>query len=68
MLIYDSIEAFRIVEKMKRQIKNCFKINDKQSIKMPKKDQYIKLKNFGRKTKSPFLIYADFEKHFSALR
>ena len=28
---------------------------------MSKKDEYIKLKNFGRKIKSPFMIYADFE-------
>ena len=30
-------------------------------IKMPKKSQYVKLKNFERKIKSPFMIYADFE-------
>ena len=28
---------------------------------MPKKAEYIKFKNFGRKIKSPFMIYADFE-------
>ena len=28
---------------------------------MPKKGEYIKLKNFRRKIKSPFMIYADFE-------
>ena len=28
---------------------------------MPKKGQYIKFKNFERKIKSPFMIYADFE-------
>ena len=30
-------------------------------LKMPKKGEYIKFKNFGRKIKSPFMIYADFE-------
>ena len=28
---------------------------------MPGKGKYIKFKNFGRKIKSPFMIYADFE-------
>ena len=28
---------------------------------MPKKGEYIKFKNFGRKIKSPFMIYTDFE-------
>ena len=28
---------------------------------MPKKGEYIKLKHFGRKIKSPLMIYADFE-------
>ena len=39
----------------------CFKINGKQTIKMPKKGEYIKFKNFERNIKSPFMIYADFE-------
>ena len=29
--------------------------------KVPKKGEYIKFKHFGRKIKSPFMIYADFE-------
>ena len=53
--------VFRIVEKLKCYIKDCFKINVKQTFKMPKKGEYIKLKNFERKIKSPFVIYADFE-------
>ena len=28
---------------------------------MPKKGKYFKFKNYGRKNKSPFIIYADFE-------
>ena len=28
---------------------------------MPKKGEYVKFKNFERKIKSPFMIYADFE-------
>ena len=46
---------------LKRHIKNCFQINGKQAIKMPKKGEYVKFKNFERKIKSSFMIYADFE-------
>ena len=44
---------------MKFYIKNCFEINDKQIIKIPKKGEYAK--NYQRRIKSPFMIYADFE-------
>ena len=30
-------------------------------IKMSKKDEYVRLKDYERKIKSPFMIYADFE-------
>ena len=43
------------------QIKDCFEINSKQTIKMSKKDEYLKFKNFEKKVKSPFMIYAYFE-------
>ena len=36
-------------------------INGKQKIVMPKKGKYIKFKNYERKIKSAFMIYADFE-------
>ena len=55
------LQAFRIAEKLKCHIKDYFKINHKQTIKMPKKGEYIKFKNFRRKIKSPFMIYANFE-------
>ena len=55
------LQAFRTAEKLKCHIKDCFKINGKQTIKMPKKGEYVKFKNFERKIKSPFMIYADFE-------
>ena len=55
------VQFFRTAEKLKCHIKNCFKINGKKTVKMPKKGEYIKSKNFGRKIKSPFMIYADFE-------
>ena len=43
------------------QIKDCFEINSKQTIKMSKKDEYLKFKNFEKKVKSTFMIYAYFE-------
>ena len=46
---------------MKCHIKECFKINGKQTITMPKKGECVKFKNFRRKIKSPFMIYADFQ-------
>ena len=30
-------------------------------IKMPKKGEYVRFKNYENKIKSPFMIYADFE-------
>ena len=31
-------------------------------IKIPKKDEYVRYKNYERRIKSPFMIYADFER------
>ena len=42
-------------------IKENFKINIKQVVKMSKKSKYVNFKSFQRKIKSPFMIYADFE-------
>ena len=53
--------AFITEEILKHHIKDYFKINGKQTIKMPKKGEYVKFKNFGRKIKSPFMLYVDFE-------
>ena len=55
------LQAFKIAEKLKCYIKYCFKINGKQTIKVPKKGEYIEFKSFGRKIKSPFMFYADFK-------
>ena len=54
------LQAFSTKEISKRHVKDCFKINGKQRIIMPKKDEYVKFKNYERKIKSPFMIYADF--------
>ena len=55
------LQGFRTVEKLEYHVKDCFKINRKRTIDMPKKSEYIKVKNLGRKVKSPFMIYADFK-------
>ena len=38
-------------EILKRHIKDCFKINGKQTIKVPRKGEYVKLKKFEKKKK-----------------
>ena len=55
--------VYKLLEqkKLKRDIRGCFKINDKQRIIMTKKGEYVKLKNCDSKIKSPSLTYADFE-------
>ena len=53
--------AFRTVEKLKCQIKDCFKVNCKQRIKMPKKRWVRYIQKLWKKKKLPFMIYADFE-------
>ena len=58
------LQAFSTKAILKRHIKVCFKFNGKKIIKMPKKGEYVKFKNFKRKIKSPFMIYADFGKVF----
>ena len=44
-----SFQAFRRLDVLKCHIKNCFKINGKQRIKMPTKDEYVKFKSYERK-------------------
>ena len=51
------LQAFRTAEKLKCHLKDCFNVNGKQAIEIPKKGEYIKL-NILR---SLFMIYADFE-------
>ena len=43
-------------------IKDSFKINGKKKTIIPKKGEYVKLKKYERKIKSPFIIDADFER------
>ena len=53
--------TFITEEILEHHIKDSFKINGKKTIKMPKKGEYVKFKNFERKQESPFMIYTDFE-------
>ena len=54
------LQAFS-TEEMLKHIKYCFKINGKQRIIIPKKGDYVKFKDYERKIKTPFIIYADLE-------
>ena len=55
------LQVFSTEEVLKNYIKDHFKINVKQKIMMLKKGRYVKFKNYERKIKSSFVIYADFE-------
>ena len=54
------LHAFSTGKILKHHIKDCFKINGKQRIILPKKGEYVKCKNYER-GRSLFIIYADFE-------
>ena len=45
----------------KRHINDCFENFGKQMIKMDKKDETVKFKNYTRKIKSSFMIYAGYK-------
>ena len=55
---FQSVCTAQILE---RHVMIFFKINGKQIIEMAKKSEAVKFKNYTRKIKSPFMIYADFE-------
>ena len=46
------LQAFITEEILKCHIKDCFKFNGKQRIIMPKKGEFVKLKNYERKINS----------------
>ena len=58
---YYCLQAFSTAEILKSHAKDYFKINDNQMIKIPLKSEHVRFKNYERRIKSPFLIYADFE-------
>ena len=45
------LQAFSTEEILKRNIKDCLKINGRQRIIMPKKGEYVRIKNYERKMK-----------------
>ena len=45
------LQTFSTEEMLKRHIKDCFKINDKEKIILPKKGKYVKFKNYEKKNK-----------------
>ena len=55
------LEAFIIEHISTLHIKDCFKVIDKQRCPIPTKDEYVKFRNYERKEKLPFIIYACFE-------
>ena len=54
-------QVFSTEEILKIHTEDCFETNDKERFIIPKKAQIVKFKNYERKIKSPFTIYADFE-------
>ena len=46
------LHVFIREEILEHHTKGCFKINDKQMIKMPKNGEYVKFKNFEKKKKN----------------
>lgn len=53
--------AFSLAKILESNVLDCFKISGKQIIKMHKKGKYVRLKNYEKKIKSPFMMYAVFE-------
>ena len=45
------LQAFSTEKTLKYHVKDCFKINKKKMIKIPKKVELVKFKNYERKIK-----------------
>ena len=60
------LQVFGTEEILECHTKDCFKINDNQRIKMPKKDEYVRFKDYESKIKLSNLIYANVENSFVA--
>ena len=50
------LQVFSTEEMLKHYIKDCFEINGKQRIIIPKKCESVKFKKYERKIKSPFIV------------
>ena len=55
------LQTYSTEKRLKIHINDCFKISGKQTIQIPKKAECVRFKNYDRKIKSPFMIYAGFE-------
>ena len=55
------MQPFTTAQILERHANDCFEINDRQMIKMTKKDKTVNFKNYMRKISSLVMIYADFE-------
>ena len=55
-------QSFSTDEILKCYIKDCLGISGKQRIITPKNGEYVRFKKFERNLKSPFMIYAGFER------
>ena len=72
ILIHSSVTIYYIVEEnnfvvivytllvrqkyYKSNVNDCFKINRKQMVKIPKQVENVRYENYERKIKSPFMI------------
>ena len=72
ILIHSSVTIYYIVEEnnfvvivytllvrqkyYKSNVNDCFKINRKQMVKIPKQGENVRYENYERKIKSPFMI------------
>ena len=54
------LQAFSAEEALKCHVKDCFKINGKQRVRIPQRGEYVD-SNIMREIKSPFVFYANFE-------
>ena len=55
------LQSFTTAQILGRHVNDCFDINEKQMIKMVKKSESVKFKNYTRKIKLSFKIHAGFE-------
>ena len=55
------LQSLRAAQILNRHVSDYFKINGKQMIKMTKKVEAVKFKNYTSKIKSLFQIYGDLE-------
>ena len=46
---------------LKCHAKNCLEINHSDLVSLSKGNEYVNSQNFKRLSKSPFIIYGDFE-------